>query len=200
MKRMKNLTLAVLVTVIGTGWAAAQEVAMDGTGVSNPDNIQIVSGADSRYKLVYPVKRAETVWIKIYDPDKHLLLSERVKNQDGFMKSYDFSNLSDGVYTIDVQSKDDKITKEVYHKYRQNDIDVSVEKHPEKNSYYLLVKGVRRDPVYVDILDAKKNTLYVDVVNVGKNFSRVYRFKDELPEDVTFKVSSAYQEVIKEVK
>jgi len=200
MKRVKNITMAVLVTVIGTGWAMAQGVSTGITSMSDPHEVQVVSRADARYKLVYPFKKTEMVWIRIYDSEQHLLLSEKVKNQDGFMKSYDFSNLSEGLYTINIQSKSGTIRKEVYHKYQHKDIDVAVEKYPDNNSYHLVVKGVKRDPVYVDILDAQKETIFEDVVDVGKNFSREYKFEEKLPDIVTFRVSTKDQSIEKEVK
>jgi hypothetical protein len=200
MKRVKNLTMVVLITVIGTGWAMAQGVSTGETSRYDQSDVQIMPRTDSRYKLVYPVKETESVWIKIYDSEQRMLLSERVKNKEGFMKSYDFSNLSDGLYTIDIQSKSGKITKEVYHSYKKDDIDFSVVKNPENNSLRLLVEGVSKEPVYVDILDRKSETIYEDRVDVGKSFSRVYKFKDDMPESLKLRVSTLNQTVVKEVK
>ena len=200
MKKIKNITMAVLVTVIGTGWVMAQGGSSNDKDISNSDDFLVIPEAEGMYRLVYPVKEAETVWVKIYDPEKDELFSERVKNKDGFMQSYDFSNLADGLYTIAVQTKNGKITKEINHRYQRDDINVSVKKDPADNSYNLLVTGVMKDPVYIDLLDANRNTIYKDEVNVGKSFSKVYKFKNQLPDEVTFSVTSGGEEVLKEVK
>lgn len=202
MRSVKNIAMAVLVTVISAGWAAAQEVSTSEmeSSIKIPENVQVVPELDSRYKLVYPIKKTEQVRIRIYDNENHLLLSEKVENHVGFMKSYDFSNLSDGIYTINIQSPSGIISKEVYHRYLKNDIDFSVEKDPDNKAFRLVVKGVKKDPVYVDIMDAESDKIFEDTIDVGKSFSRTYRFSGKVPENIFFRVSSADRSVTKEVR
>jgi hypothetical protein len=202
MRRVKNITMAVLITVIGTGWAMAQEVSTSEMEASKkiPESIQVVPEFDARYKLVYPVKKTEQVRIRIYDDENHLLLSEKVENHKGFMKSYDFSNLSDGMYTINIQSPSGVISKEVYHRYQRDDIDFSVERNPDNESFRLVVSGVRKDPVFVDIMDENRERIFEDTIDVGKSFSRTYRFKGRVPENVLFRVSSKNSSLTKEVR
>lgn len=202
MRRVKNITMAVLLTVISTAWVKAQEVSTSEMEASKeiPESIQVVPEFDARYKLVYPVKKTEQVRIRIYDDENRLLLSEKVENHKGFMKSYDFSNLSDGMYTINIQSPSGVISKEVYHRYQKDDIDFSVERNPDNESFRLVVSGVRKEPVFVDIMDENRERIYEDTVDVGKSFSRTYRFKGRVPENVLFRVSSANSSVTKEVR
>ncbi|MGD9327943.1 MAG: hypothetical protein PVH48_03185 [Cyclobacteriaceae bacterium] len=202
MRRVKNITMAVLVIVISTGWAMAQEVSTSEMEASKkiPESIQVVPEFDARYKLVYPIKKTEQVRIRIYDDENHLLLSENVENHKGFMKSYDFSNLSDGMYTINIQSPSGVISKEVYHRYQKDDIDFSVERNPDKESFRLVVSGVRKEPVFVDIMDENRERIYEDTIDVGKSFSRTYRFKGRVPENVLFRVSSTNSSLTKEVR
>ena len=194
--------MAVLITVVSTGWAIAQEVSTSEMEASKkiPESIQVVPEFNARYKLVYPVKKTEQVRIRIYDDENHLLLSENVENHKGFMKSYDFSNLSDGMYTINIQSPSGVISKEVYHRYQKDDIDFSVERNPDNESFRLVVSGVRKEPVFVDIMDENRVRIFEDTIDVGKSFSRTYRFKGRVPENVLFRVSSAKNSVTKEVK
>ena len=202
MRRIKNISIAVLIIVIGAGWATAQEASTSEMEASKkmPENVQVVTELDSHYKLVYPVKKTEQVRIRIYDSENHLLLSEKVENQEGFMKSYDFSNLSDGIYTINIQSPSGIVSKEVYHKYQRNDIDFSVERDPDNKSFRLVVRGVKKDPVFVDIMDDANVKIFEDTIDVGKSFSRTYRFKGKVPENISFRVSSADHSVTKEVR
>ena len=88
MRRVKNITIAVVITVISTGWAIAQEVSTSEMEASKriPESIQVLYEFDARYKLVYPVKKTEQVRIRIYDDENRLLLSEKVENHEGFMK------------------------------------------------------------------------------------------------------------------
>ena len=194
--------IAVGITVISTGWAIAQEVSTSELEASKKikENIQVVHELDAHYKLVYPVKKTEQVRIRIYDDENRLLLSEKVENHEGFMKSYDFSNLADGIYTINIQSPSGIISKEVYHSYQKDDIDFSVERHPDKKSFRLVVRGVQKDPVYVDIMDEKSVKIFEDIIDIGKGFSRTYRFDGRLPDNLLFRVSSANTSITKEVR
>ena len=202
MRKVKNIAMAVLVMVISAGWVTAQEISTSEmeANITIPENVRVVSELDSRYKLVYPIKKTEQVRISIYDDENHLLLSEKVENHEGFMKSYNFSNLSDGIYTIYIQSPSGVISKSIYHQYQRNDIDFSVEKDPLNKSFRLVVKGVRKETVYVDILDDESEKIFEDTIDVGKSFTRTYRFKGKFPENISFRVSSANRSVTKEVR
>jgi hypothetical protein len=202
MKKVKNFAMAALVTVIGAGWASAQGISTSETEAnrSKADGIQVIKGIDARYKLIYPIKKTEHVRIEIYDKKSQLLFSERVENRDGFMKSYDFSNLPDGTYKIKISSRSNLVTKNIYHRYPQHDIDFYVEKNPEEKSFRLVVKGVKKNPVYVDFLNTDYSTLFEDIVEVGKSFSRVYKFEEELPGNLMIRVSTGEKSVIKAVK
>ena len=192
--------MVALITVIGAGWAMAQESTTGGTSASQGEGVNVIREKGARYKLVYPVKNAEIVWVRIYDAQKHLLLTEKVRNREGFMQDYDFSNLADGIYTINIQSRSGETVKEVYHSYQRDDIDVSVQRSPLNNSFQLVVKGVEKDPVYVDILDNHQDIIFSDIVDVGKSFTKVYKFGYELPKNMSVRVYSSDQSVMKEIK
>ena len=86
------------------------------------------------------------------------------------------------------------------HQNQKNDIDFSVERDKDNKAFRLVVKGVRKDPVYVDIMDEESETIFEDTIDVGKSFSRTYRFKDKVPGNIFFRVSSADRSVTKEVR
>jgi hypothetical protein len=104
------------------------------------------------------------------------------------------------MYTINIQSPSGVISKEVYHRYQKDDIDFSVERNPDKESFRLVVSGVRKEPVFVDIMDENRERIYEDTIDVGKSFSRTYRFKGRVPENVLFRVSSTNSSLTKEVR
>jgi len=191
-----------LITVISTGWVTAQEISTSELEASKviPENVQIIPEQGARYKLVYPVKKSESVRVSIYDQHNRIMLSEYVKNQEGFMKSYDFSNLADGIYQVHIESASGILTKEIVHKYRQDDIDFYVERDKHSKSYRLVVKGVKNTPVYVDIMNAKRDMIFEDTIEIGKAFSRTYRFKRSLPDNLLFRISTESYSITKEVK
>lgn len=180
--------MAVLVTALSTGMVVAQDLSEVFESDNGRNNIRLEESAFARYKLVYPVHTAGTVYIRIYDQEGQQVFSDRIKNKNGFMRPYDFSKLPDGNYKFMIQSNGGKIITEIIHKLHRNDLNISVGDAGEKGAYQLVVRGVKKDPVYVSIYDKKDELVYEDVVKVGKNFSRIYSFPDKA-EDLTFVVT-----------
>jgi len=199
MKKVKNLTMAVLITALSTGMVTAQDLSEVFESDNGRTNIRLEESAFAKYKLVYPVRSAGIVYVKIYDQDNQLVFSDRIKNKDGFMRPYDFSNLPDGNYKFMIQSDGGQIVTDIVHKLHQYDLDISVADTADKDAYQLLVTGVKKDPVYVSIYDKKDHLVYEDVVNVGKNFTRIYAFP-ELADDLTFVVTQNNYSVAKRAK
>lgn len=199
MKRVKNLTMAVLVTALSTGMVMAQDLSEVFESDNGRAHIRLEESSATRYKLVYPVRTAGIVYVKIYDQDNQLVFSDRIRNKDGFMRPYDFSDMPDGNYKFTIQSAGGQVTTDIVHKQYKNDLDISVADTDEKDAYRLVVKGVKNDPVYVNIYDQKDRLVYEDVVKVGKNFSRIYAFP-ELNADFTFVVTQNNYSVAKRAK
>lgn len=189
MKRVKHITLATLITVIGCGVLVAQENAKPEALEANPGDVQFVQSQAKKYKLIYPIKKSGLVWVRIFDSRDEMLLSEKLKNKEGFMRSYDFSYLPEGKYRINIESPEGNLVREIYHEYQENDISISVEQTYHDNAFRLVVIGVKESPVYVDILDGDNKVLFEDIVDVSKSFSRVYKFYDGVPEDLMISVT-----------
>lgn len=188
MKRVKKLMMAVLVTALSTGMVMAQDLSEVFESDNGRNNIRLEESAYAKYKLVYPVRTAGMVYIKIYDQEGQQVFYDRIKNKYGFMRPYDFSKLPDGNYKFMIQSNGGKIFAEIVHKLHQNDLHISVADAGDKGAYQLIVKGVKKDPVYVSIYDKKDELVFEDVVKVGKNFSRIYSFPEN-ENDLTFVVT-----------
>ena len=188
MKRVKNLTMAVIVTALSTGMVVAQDLSEVFESDNGRNNIRLEESTFAKYKLVYPVRTAGMVYIRIYDQEGQQVFSDRIRNKNGFMRPYDFSKLPDGNYKFMIHSNGGQIITEIVHKLHQNDLNISVADTGEKGAYQLVVRGVKKDPVFVSIYDKKDELVYEDVVKVGKNFSRIYSLPDKA-EDVTFVVT-----------
>lgn len=180
--------MAVLVTALSTGMVMAQDLSEVFESDNGRNNIRLEESAYAKYKLVYPVRTAGMVYIKIYDQEGQQVFYDRIKNKYGFMRPYDFSKLPDGNYKFMIQSNGGKIFAEIVHKLHQNDLHISVADAGDKGAYQLIVKGVKKDPVYVSIYDKKDELVFEDVVKVGKNFSRIYSFPEN-ENDLTFVVT-----------
>ncbi len=199
MKRVKNLTVAVLFTVLSTGMVIAQDLSEVFEDDNGRENVRLEEFSYARYKLVYPVRNTEVVFVKIYNQNNQLVYSEKIKNKDGFTRPYDISKLPDGKYKFIMKSSNGSIMRDILHKFEKNDLNVSIVGTGTEDSYKLIVRGVSPNPVYVDIYTDKKGLVFEDTIDSGKNFSRVYTFQKKT-DNLTFVVTQKNNSVTKHVR
>jgi len=199
MKRVKNLTVAVLFTVMSTGMVVAQDLSEVFEDDNGRENVHLEESSDARYKLVYPVRNTEIVFVKIYNQKNRLVFSERIKNRDGFTRPYDFRNLPDGKYKFMIKSSGGNVVKDIIHKMNEHDLIISIAETGREGSYKLIVKGVNQDPVYVNIYDERRGLIYGETIDVEKDFSKVYTFEKHVI-NPTFIVTQNNNSVSKRVK
>lgn len=105
MKTMRN-TLVVLLTVIGTSVFA--------TGTDSLEfQTQVLPSLESKsFRLIYESEINQPVHIKIKDATGQLQFSERYQLKS-FVQPFDLSQLPDGLYTIELQTKEGKAVHEI---------------------------------------------------------------------------------------
>ena len=105
MKNMRN-TLVALLTVIGTSVFA--------TGSDSVTfQTQVLPSLESQsFRLIYESQIEQPVSIKIKNDNGQLQYSERYKLKS-FVQPFDLSQLPDGAYTIELQTKEVKVVHEI---------------------------------------------------------------------------------------
>jgi hypothetical protein len=105
MKTMRN-TLVVLLTVISTSVFA--------TGSDSIQfQTQVLPSLESKsFRLIYESEVEQPVYIKIKDDNGRLQFSERYQLKS-FVQPFDLSQLPDGAYTIELQTKEGKAVHKI---------------------------------------------------------------------------------------
>ncbi|MEO0552987.1 MAG: hypothetical protein AAF149_07300 [Bacteroidota bacterium] len=67
------------------------------------------------FKLFYLNKDIVKVNVKIVDESGNIVFTERIKNEEGFMRPYNFKDLEYGDYKIIISEKDQHLTTTVHH-------------------------------------------------------------------------------------
>lgn len=177
MNRVKNFTAAVLMAVLGTGMVVAQDLSEVFENDNGRHDIRLEEVNGTVYRLVYPVQNKGVVFVKIYNRDNQLIYSDRIKNMSGFTRPYDFAGLPDGQYKFRIWTEAGTIKRNLVHRNPVNRLDVAVEETRNPESYKLIVKGVTREPLYVDIYNENEELVFGEMLDVDKDFSRVYSFR-----------------------
>ena len=69
----------------------------------------------SVFKLFYAKKTIDKVNVRIFDNSGKLIFSEIIKNQEGFIRPYNFDQLDFGDYRLTISDKDELIEKTIHH-------------------------------------------------------------------------------------
>ncbi|MEQ9300142.1 MAG: hypothetical protein RIF33_16330 [Cyclobacteriaceae bacterium] len=109
MKTMRN-TLVVLLTVIGTSvFATGGDTMVDSLDFQT----SVLPSLESKsFRLIYQSETQQPVHIKLRDENGTLQYSERYQLQS-FVQPFDLSQLPDGNYTFELQTKEGKQVHEI---------------------------------------------------------------------------------------
>ncbi|MEJ7646617.1 MAG: hypothetical protein WKF87_18615 [Chryseolinea sp.] len=170
---MKKIVSVLVVLVV------ISSVAFAG-GIDKPDassGVAIVKQGTT-FRLYYKGFESNNVKVSILDSDKKVLFSETLFNVDGFVRPYNFTNLAEGHYTIEIADR---------HNRHSENIDVVRDKSEnlahilkvtgEDGKYLLTVSNKKSDDITVRIFDGKNQIIYDEVQTVSTDFARIYNLK-----------------------
>ncbi|SKC41828.1 hypothetical protein [Ohtaekwangia koreensis] len=145
----------------------------------------------STIKLFYKGTKQADVKVSIYNATNSLVYSETIKNVDGFVRPYNFSNLAEGEYSIELIGDNGRQIERVSYKLGKVEKLANVlHVAGERNKYILTVANKGQDVLTVKIYGDKGTLLYSKVENVDGDFAQVYNF-EQYAGSITFEVSDS---------
>ena len=179
-----KLILAVLLTVIGTA-ASATEGEKSKT---DAPTIEVTSANSNVYQLTYKGRSETKAIVNIRNANKELVFTEKIKNLGAFARPYNFSNLPDGMYTMEVVEGEVITKKVIYHGDFSPNIEiptnlnvVSVKPFRDNNTFKLTIINGGKTRANISILDADGRIVYNGYEIFEKSFSRLYNLEDLKP-------------------
>lgn len=172
---MKKLTaLAVLLTVIGTASFASSGP------LGENSNFKLINKADSKYELIYVSTEQSDVRITIYDNRGKNIETNTVKDVTKFRRTFDFSKLEPGKYSIVVKNEDGTAKEEIAYNVEQEQLKTFVSAIPDSKSLKLHVGDFNAEkPVNVKIYNEDNRVIYRDNITNAEAFSKVYNLKNK---------------------
>ncbi|MDN5210574.1 hypothetical protein QQ020_00905 [Fulvivirgaceae bacterium BMA12] len=146
-------------------------------------------------KLFYQGEKQGKVVIRIYDEKNQLIYMDRVQNENGFMRPYNFTQLSEGKYRFEITDAEGKVSKiaDYSRKKRVNNKPLKVRLEPVEESQHkfkLDVVGITDEAIFIKILDKNDRELFGETIDLQTSFSRVYNLKRLMNPEVSFEVST----------
>ena len=169
---MKKLTaLAVLVTVISSASFASGPLGEN-------SKFKVISKADTKYELIYVSTEQSDVRVTIFDEDGRNIESNTVKDVTKFRRTFDFSKLEAGKYSVVVKNSEGTSREEIEHTPNKMRLQTFVTKIPDSKLLKLHVGDFNKaKPVMVKIYDVDDRMVHKDVINNDQAFSKVYNMK-----------------------
>src|SRR5688572_10299134 len=115
---MKKILMMVMVIMIASGAAIARRLEVAEISA----NASVVKSG-STFKLSYTRSELSSVKVSIYNDNHDLVFTETIRKISSFIRPYNFSDLPEGEYTIEVSDGTSSVTKTVTYKKE------STEKH-----------------------------------------------------------------------
>jgi hypothetical protein len=170
---MKKLVSVLVVLTIISSAAFAGRI----DDPANTSGVAVVKKGTT-FRLYYKANESGNVRISILNDSKKVVFTETLYDIDGFVRPYNVSNLSEGVYTIEVaeHGKRHVETIEVV-RDRSERLAHVLRVSGEEGKYLLTVSNKKADDITVRIYDGANNKIYDEVEAVSTDFARIYNLK-----------------------
>lgn len=181
----KTLSILAALTIFST--------ALFANNIDNPNAAtgMAIMKNGTTVKLFYKGTKQADVKISIYNAANTLVYSETIKNVDGFVRPYNFTNLEEGEYSIELHGENGRQVERVIYKLGKVEKLANVmHVTGESNKYILSVANKGQDVLTIRIFGDKGVLLYSKTENVDGDFAQVYNL-DKYKGGLTFEVSDS---------
>lgn len=162
---------------------------------ATPATMTVTATSANVFKISYKAEAAENVKISIYDGNNQLVFVEVLSNVASFVRPYNFTEMSEGQYTIVVANKKGKQAEKVTYIANKVESFISVsEVANAENKYMLNVTNNGSEDVFVRIFNNGNILVHEQSVKVTGSFGLIYNLNNVKPatdSTVTFEVSTS---------
>ena len=165
----KSLSLLAILLIGGISFANA---------VDNPSTTMAVLKNGSTFRLLYKGLEQSDVKVLILNGENQIVFSEKIKNTAGFARPYNFSNLPEGHYSIQIKDNAGVRTETVSHQNIREKKTMHVLQVPGTVKYVLSVPNRGNEALSISIFNDLNELLYNGEENIHGDFAKVYNFEN----------------------
>jgi hypothetical protein len=133
----------------------------------------------STVKVFYRGETLNRVTVRIFNAEGKIVLQDNLGVLDNFVRPYNFSNLEEGAYTIELSDDSGKQIKQVSY-----NLGKSVEKSARlikvasyDSKYLLMVPGEAHERLLIKVIDDYNRVVYEGVEELTGNFAKLYNME-----------------------
>src|SRR5690349_14739491 len=171
---MKKIFAVVMTIMMVSSAAVARRLAPEVAA-----NAKVVKSG-STFTVSYVRAEESSVKVSIYNDDNKKVFSETIHKISSFSRPYNFADLPEGAYTIEISDGNAKISETVEYRRETKTSDKYVKWTPVSNSdtkFMLAVSNTGKDAIAVNFYDESGTLLFTANEKIDGNFAKVYDLK-----------------------
>ncbi|HPM30417.1 MAG TPA: hypothetical protein PLJ60_08765 [Chryseolinea sp.] len=143
----------------------------------------------SLVKLFYTGVKECNVKVTIFNAENKIMFKEELRQVDRFMRPYNFGELPEGDYTIElVDHTGKKIEKVSYREGKIERLANLLRISGDENRYLLTLSNKGKETLEVKIYNAKGDLLYSHSEDINGDFAKIYDLS-RVDEKVSFEIT-----------
>jgi flagellar hook assembly protein FlgD len=112
LKSQKLMIMKTITTFLFALLLTASAAFGNGKENEKASQIEMFQVENGQFRLIYALEEAGKVKIAFYDESGRLVDTDRVKNEEGFLRKYDMTHLPNGTYSMKISSTSGEYTKD----------------------------------------------------------------------------------------
>ena len=166
----KPLSLLTILLISGITFAHA---------IDNPNTKMVVLKNGSTFRLLYKGAEQSDVKVLILNDENQIVFAEKIKKTDGFARPYNFSNLPEGHYSIQIKDNAGVRTETVNHHIIKAEKTMHLLRLDGTGKYVLSVPSQGKQDLSIMIFNDLNEVLYQSEEKITGDFARMYNLRDE---------------------
>jgi hypothetical protein len=147
---------------------------------------------NSVFKVQYVSEQKGTVAVTILDKKNQVIFEEKIYSNGSFVRPYNFSNLTQGEYTIVMKDENGEQSQTINYSSAKMTSFASVSEIPNQQAkFWLNIVNNAEEKMYVRIYSLKGDLLYDQSVTVAGSYSRVFNVSQLNQPSVVFEISNS---------
>jgi len=170
MKKILSV-LVVLMVVSSVVFARRMENPSTANGVA-------VVKSGTTFKLYYKSEQQSDVKVSILNSSNKVVFSEVLKKVGGFVRPYNFSNLPEGDYSIEIADKNGRQVERInYQNSSTEKLAHLLKISGSEGKYLLTLSNKEANDITVRIYDDSNNIIYNQTEEIDGDFAKLYNLE-----------------------
>ena len=180
--KTRNAILAMLFTVMSV--AAYATEGEKGNSKAAP-KVEVSAASSNVYRVLFMGKSDAKTVINIWNAEKRLVFTETIKKVNAFVRPYNFSQMPDGVYTLEVIEGNTVSKQLIYHgsvaPSNEVPVDLNIVKVApvtgKEDIYKLTIIQTGETKANIRILTADQKVVYSSAESFERAFCKLYNLR-----------------------